>query len=128
MGIVYLLIIILAIPAGIGVYTQHCKNQNARDIHRALSNGERIPFNRTPASSTTQTVIHSTSFAGELEKLSKLHDSGALTDEEFEAAKKRAIEAGYVSAPSNTVPPRMDNENFDSSKFVEIKGNRNWLN
>ena len=65
-----------------GAYTQHCKNQNARDMHRMIKNGE------LPTYSDSQT---SNSSVSELERLSKLYLQGTITKEEYEAAKKKLL-------------------------------------
>lgn len=67
----------------------HTKHQNERDIHRMIKNQGSISVNSTNPTNTSSTKHSSTS--SELEKLVKMHKDGSLTDEEFEAAKKKVL-------------------------------------
>ena len=69
------------------IKTEHAKNQNARDIHRMLKENQSIPVS-TVSNSVTR---NNSSSADELERLVKLHNSGALSDAEFDAAKKKIL-------------------------------------
>ncbi len=58
----------------------HYKAQNQHDIHRMIKeNNSFVVSNKE------------TSTASELEKLSKLHKDGVLSDSEFESAKRKIL-------------------------------------
>ena len=83
----YIFLLILSFILMIGgyawyAYTQHCKNQNARDLHRMIKNGELPTYNDSQAGNSS---------VSDLERLSKLYLQGTITKEEYEAAKKKLL-------------------------------------
>ncbi len=90
--------------------------QNLRHtIEHIVSLKTAKPAENTPAPESQNQTAAGT-LASELEKLARLHASGALSDQEFQQAKQRLLEQSAPPSPAHTLP--------NSSRPVIINGVR----
>lgn len=69
----------------------HMASPSSQSRNSPSSQLEKSPLRETEQEQTTPTLKSASSLSSELEKLASLRDSGVLTDEEFQQAKKRLL-------------------------------------